>query len=95
MISIKIQKILAFIPLINCSILFISFFINSKFMREGWLFVLIKHIFLGFVSSLPFIFLLWYLEDVLTFDLSFLTFYIFSVINAFSLILAQNKMINR
>ena len=93
MISIKLQKILVFFPLLNCSIIFIAFFINSKYMKDDWCWVLIKYMFLGFVLSIPFILLFGHFEDIFTLDLSLITFYIFSLINSAMLVYAQKKLL--
>lgn len=94
MVSINTQKKLLFIPFVNCSILFIAWFINSKHMINGWQTKLFLYMASAVILSIPLILLEKALNTLMSPDLiRLIIFYIFSVLACFFLILAQKKLL--
>ena len=90
-ISLKKQKILAYIPFINFS-LFIIVKINSKYMDKHWRTSILKYMFLTVALFIP----LLLLKDIVTPYIgekisNFMLYYISSVIMSNNLIIFQKK----
>lgn len=96
MISIKSQKKLMFIPIINVSIMFIMIFINSKFMKKGWKLKAIISLYISMLITIPLLFIKDWLATVINQKtvVDLLLYYIFSLIIVIPLIILQNKMID-
>ena len=62
-ISIKTQKKLLFIPLVNTFILFIWLFINSRYVSGNWRTRTFVYMFFGMICSSPFIMVCLTLSD--------------------------------
>lgn len=92
MISIKKQKKILFIPFVNFAILFITVFINSKYMIKNWRLQVFKYMAIGMIFSFP----LLLLKDVVnrytdSIMVDFAIYYVLSVIVYSFLLYCQQK----
>lgn len=102
MISYKKQLKILFIPILNCSIIFIVFFKNKFFLKKNWQLKLIPYYLGSILLFLPFFiifdlltpyFQLFIIEYGFSWFVSLVKFYPFSLIASSMLIIAQKRLV--
>lgn len=103
MVGFKKQVRLLFIPIINCSIIFIIVLKNKYFFKHGWQFKLFPYLLVSVLLYLPFSimnesFLIPYLQHFIeiygySWVINLISFYPFTVIASALLLFAQKRLI--
>ena len=103
MVGFKKQVRLLFIPIINCSIIFIIVFKNKFFFKHGWQFKLFPYLLVSVLLYLPFSiinesFLIPYFQRFIeiygySWVINLISFYPFTVIASALLLFAQKRLI--